>query len=133
MSLFPFLLRDIEEVTESVTTYKEYEFDFKTGKLTGKILEDKAALRMWIYKALLTKRYIYPIYSWDYGQDLEELIGQGYEYDYIKSEVERRIQECLMINEHIKGCSNFNISLNNDTLQISFTVNTTFGEVAIDA
>ena len=112
--------------------YREYEFDFNTGQLTGKILEGKAALKMWIYKALLTNRYAYPIYSWDYGQDLEELIGQGYETDFIKSEVERRVQECLLINEHIKGCSNFDINLINDQLQISFTVNTTFGEVAIN-
>ena len=59
-----------------------------------------------------------PIYSWDYGQDLEELIGQGYETDFIKSEIERRVQECLMINEHVKGCSNFEISLINDQLQL---------------
>lgn len=130
MSLFPFMSEQVE--IKNNDAYREYEFDFNTGESTGKILNGKIALKMWIYKALLTKRYIYPIYSWDYGQDLEELIGQGYEYDYIKSEVERRIQECLMINEHIKGCSNFNISLNNDTLQISLTVNTTFGEVAIN-
>ena len=130
MSLFPFMSEQVE--IKNNDAYREYEFDFNTGESTGKILNGKIALKMWIYKALLTKRYIYPIYSWDYGQDLEELIGQGYEYDYIKSEVERRIQECLMINEHIKGCSNFNISLNNDTLQISLTVNTTFGEGAIN-
>ena len=68
----------------------------------------------------------------DYGQDLDELIGQSYENDYIKSEVERRIQECLMINEHIKGCHSFEINLINDSLQISFTVDTTFGEVVIN-
>lgn len=130
MSLFPFMIQE-EQIT-TPTTHKEYEFDFNTGQLTGKILEGKEALKMWIYKTLLTPRYIYPIYSWDYGQDLEELIGQGYETDFIKSEVERRIQECLMINTHIKGCHSFDISLVNDTLQISFTVNTTFGEVAIN-
>ena len=130
MSLFPFMSEQVELKNNDI--YKEYELDFNTGQLTGKILEDKAALKMWIYKALLTNRYVYPIYSWDYGQDLEELIGRGYETDFIKSEVERRVQECLMINEHIKGCSNFDISLINDQLQISFTVNTTFGEVAIN-
>lgn len=130
MSLFPFMSEQVESKNSNI--YKEYELDFNTGQLTGKILEGKAALKMWIYKALLTKRYIYPIYSWDYGQDLEELIGQGYETDLIKSEVERRVQECLMINEHVKGCSNFDIILINDQLQISFTVNTTFGEVAIN-
>ncbi len=131
MSLFPFMRNDIEE-TKLITTYKEYEFDFQNNTLAGRILEGKTALKMWIYKALLTKRYIYPIYSWDYGQDLDELIGQGYENDYIKSEVERRIQECLMIKEHIKGCHSFDINLINDQLQISFTVDTTFGEVTIN-
>lgn len=130
MNLFPFLSDQVESKNNAI--YKEYEFDFTTGQLTGKILEDKAALKIWIYKALLTNRYVYPIYSWDYGQDLEELIGQGYETDFIKSEVERRVQECLMINDQIKGCSNFDTSLINDQLQISFTVNTTFGEVAIN-
>ena len=130
MSLFPFMSEQVEVKNNDI--YKEYELDFNTGQLTGKILEGKAALKMWIYKVLLTNRYIYTIYSWDYGQDLEELIGRGYETDFIKSEVERRVQECLMINEHIKGCHNFDISFINDTLKISFTVNTTFGEVAIN-
>ena len=130
MSLFPFISQEVGNKDNDI--YKEHEFDFNIGQLTGKILEGKTALKMWIYKALLTKRYTYPIYSWDYGQDLDELIGQGYENDYIKSEVERRIQECLMINEYIKGCHSFEINLINDSLQISFTVDTTFGEVAIN-
>ena len=130
MSLFPFMTEQVESKNNDI--YKEYEFDFNTSQLTGKILEDKAALKMWIYKALLTKRYIYPIYSWDYGQDLEELIGQGYETDYIKSEVERRITDCLLVNKRITGCHGFEVNLINDQLQISFTVNTTFGEVAIN-
>ncbi len=130
MSLFPFMTEQVE--TKNNDIYKEYEYDINTNQLTGKILDGKAALKIWIYKALLTKRYIYPIYSWDYGQDLEELIGQGYENDYIKSEVERRVQECLMINEHIKGCHSFEVNLINDILQISFTVDTAFGEVAIN-
>lgn len=122
---------DIEE-EHLITTYKEYEFDFNNSTLTGKILEGKEALKMWIYKALLTSRYVYPIYSWDYGQDLDELIGQGYEVDYIKSEVERRVTECLLINERITRCYGFEINLLNDTLHITFTAETTFGEVTIN-
>ncbi len=130
MSLIPFISEQVESKNNDI--YKEYEFDFNSSQLTGKILDGKAALKMWIYKVLLTKRYIYPIYSWDYGQDLEELIGQGYENDYIKSEVERRIQECLMINERIIRCHSFEINLINDKLKVSFTVDTTFGEVTIN-
>ena len=130
MSLFPFMSEQVE--SKNTDTYKEYEFDFNTGQLTGKILEGEAALKMWIYKALLIKRYIYPIYTWDYGQDLDELIGQGYEVDYIKSEVERKVTECLMINPKITRCHNFEINLTNDTLHITFMAETTFGEVTIN-
>lgn len=129
MSLFPFLE---EETITTPSTYKEYAFNFTTGELTGKILEGKEAIRVWIYKTLLTQRYVYPIYSWNYGQDLEELIGQGYEGDYIKSEVERRVQDCLLINQHITRCRSFETTLINDTLHILFTVETTFGEEVIN-
>ncbi len=130
MSLFPFMSEQEESKNNGI--YKEYEFDFNTGHLTGRILEGKAALKMWIYKELLTKRYIHPIYTWDYGQDLDEIIGQGYEVDYIKSEVERKVTECLMINPKITRCHNFEINLINDTLHITFTADTTFGEVTIN-
>lgn len=125
MSLFPFMTRGIDTNTvKSIEIYKEYEYSFRDGKLTGKILGGKEALKMWIYKALMTMRYIYPIYSWDYGQDLDELIGQGYNHDLIESEVQRRVQDCLLINDKIRGCHSFEINFINDELQINFTVDT---------
>ena len=131
MNLFPFIRSEVAE-TQSVAPYKEYEFDFSNNTLTGKLLEGKEALKVWIYKALLTPRYVHPIYTWDYGQDLDELIGKGYEADYIKSEVERKVTECLLINERITRCHSFEINLLNDTLHITFTAETTFGEVTIN-
>lgn len=119
-------------IVTTIDTHKEYAFNFEDGKLTGKVIEGKEALKVWIYKALLTTRYINPIYTWDYGQDLDELIGKGYEKGFIESEIERRIKECLLINDKIKGCSSFKINLLNDNLQVSFTVETIYGEVAIN-
>ena len=132
MSLFPFIRSVEEQAIPTPKAYKEYEFNFEAGKLTGRLLEGKEALRMWIYKALLTQRYRYTIYSWDFGQDLDELIGQGYEKGLIKSEVERRIKDCLLIHPDIKECNNFNIRLQQDQLQVDFIVNTIYGEVGIN-
>lgn len=73
MSLFPFM-ESVEEKGRP-KPHKEYQFDFKHGRLTGKKVSDKEALKVWIYKALHTSRYKHIIYSWDYGQDLEEIIG----------------------------------------------------------
>lgn len=130
MSLFPFM-KSVDE-KQIVKPYKEYEFNFQTNQLTGKLLEGKEALRVWIQKTLQTKRYAHTIYSWDYGQDLDELIGQGYEKGFIDSEVERRIKECLLINPHIIDCINFTINHINDQLSVDFTVITTYGEIEIN-
>ena len=130
MSLFPFMSEQVE--SKNNDTYREYEFDFNNNTLTGKVLEGKEALKIWSYKALLTSRYTYPIYSWNFGHDLDELIGQGYEADYIKSEVERRVKECLLINEKITECHSFEVNHINDTLHITFTAETIFGEVTIN-
>lgn len=132
MSLFPFIRSVEEQAIPTPKAYKEYEFNFEAGKFTGRLLEGKEALRMWIYKALLTQRYRYTIYSWDFGQDLDELIGQGYEKGLIRSEVERRIKDCLLINDKITACTHFNIQLINDQLNVDFKVNTIYGEVDIN-
>lgn len=132
MSLFPFM-KKLETAPLTIPTLnKEYDFDFATCELTGKTLEGREALKVWIYKTLQTKRYRYPIYSWDYGQDLEGIIGKGYEKGLIVSEVERRIKDCLLINEKIISCVNFNIQLINDQLNVDFKVNTIYGEVNIN-
>lgn len=132
MSLFPFLKETEQNLLTTPKLHREYDVDFATGQLTGKVLEGKEALKVWIYKILLTKRYKHIIYSWDYGQDLEEIIGRGYEKGLIKSEVERRIKDCLLIHPHIKECNNFNIRLQQDQLQVDFIVNTIYGEVDIN-
>lgn len=132
MSLFLFLGDKESNQLTPPKRHKEYELDFVTGQLTGRMLEGIEALNVWIYKTLLTKRYKHVIYSWDYGQDLEKIIGRGYEKGLIKSEVERRIKDCLLIHPHIKECTNFNIKLQQDQLHVDFTVNTIYGEVEIN-
>ena len=133
MSLFPFM--NTEDTTPETNVqsriYKDFDFDFVKGVLTGKKVEGKDALKVWIYKAIKTKRYIHDVYTWDYGNDIEEIIGQGYDKGFIDSEVERRIKDCLMVNEKIKSCHDFNIELSNDHLTVNFKVESVYGEVNI--
>ena len=78
MSLFPFATE--REVTLSSTevtasSIREYEIDFRSGKLTGRIVEGVDALCVWAYLALKAKRYRWVIYSWYYGEEYTNLIG----------------------------------------------------------
>lgn len=131
MSLFPsYVENDIALKAEKKQLIpKEYEMNFNTGQLTGRIVEGKEAIKIWIWLALQTPRYRYYIYTWDYGNEFEDLIGQGYTEEYIEAEAKRMTEDCLLINEDIQSISDFNISMAGGTLTISFTANTIYGGI----
>lgn len=108
---------------------KEYEIDFETGQLTGGVAEGKEAIKIWIWLALQTPRYRYYAYTWDYGSEFEDLIGKGYTEEYIEAEVQQMTEECLLINENIQSISDFTTKMERDTLMISFTAETVYGEI----
>ena len=98
MSFFPFISVPDSEQTENtqLAMYKDVAWDFNLDKpilVNGefKIVEGNEAIQVWCYKALKTERFLYPIYSWDFGSELNELIGKPYSKELVKSEVIRYI------------------------------------------
>ena len=137
MSLFPFVTdEEIAQITPEVTasSIREYELDFKAGRLTGRIVEGVDALCVWAYLALNAKRYRWVIYSWQYGEEYTNLIGYSFDEDYLYSEVKRYIEECLFINEHIIGIEDLTVNQVNEKLYIRFRMITDVGskEVSMD-
>jgi hypothetical protein len=136
MSLFPFATNTgVQESTPtSASTIREYEIDFNTGRLTGRIVEGVDALVIWAYLAVKARRYRWEIYSWYYGSELRKLIGNSYSEEYLKSEVQRYLEECLVENENITGVKNVEVTQVKDKLTIKFTLVTVVGskEVQMD-
>lgn len=137
MSLFPFVTdEEIAQVTPEVTasSIREYELDFKTGRLTGRIVTGVDALCVWAYLALKAKRYRWVIYSWQYGEEYTNLIGYSFDEAYLYSEVKRYIEECLFVNEHITGIEDLTVNQVNEMLYIRFRMVTDAGskEVSMD-
>lgn len=137
MSLFPFTTdEEIALVTPDVTasSIREYELDFATGRLTGRIVTGVDALCIWAYLALKAQRYRWVIYSWQYGEEYTNLIGYSFDEDYLYSEVKRYIEECLFINEHITAIEDLTVSQVKEKLYVKFKLVTDVGskEVAID-
>ncbi len=120
---------ELEGLWEAIKPPKEYGIDFKTGQLTGGIVEGKEAVKVWIWLALQTPRYRYYIYTWDYGNEFEDLIGQGYTEEYIEAEAQQMTEDCLLVNEDIQGITEFSVSMEKDTLTVSFTVDTLYGSI----
>jgi hypothetical protein len=128
----------IQQTIQSNTLpmFKEYAWDFKNNDFLlqdGKfvIVEGKEALKIWIWKALNTARYRYLAYTWNYGNELESLIGKGLSRSAVKSEAQRYIEESLSINSYITAVTNVSFSQDGSKFKISFTANTVYGEVDI--
>lgn len=120
---------ELEELEEEIIPPKEYGIDFNTGQLTGEIVEGREAIKVWIWLVLQTPRYRYYIYTWDYGNEFEDLIGQAYTEEYIEAAAQWMTEDCLLENEDIQSISEFSVSMAGDTLTVSFTANTIYGDI----
>ena len=134
MSLFPFISNTDEvKVDNSFPLYKEVAWDFEkdTPILENgdfKIVEGNNAIKVWVYKALLTPRYNYSIYSWDYGSELMDLVGKAYTTSLTKEEAKRYIKEALLINPYILEVDVIDTSFNNGVLSADIKLLTIYGE-----
>ena len=135
MSLFPFISNNVDEVKvdNSFPLYREVAWDFEkdTPVIQNgdfKIVEGNEAIKVWVYKALLTPRYNYSIYSWDYGSELMDLIGKAYTQSLTKEEAKRYIKEALLINPYILEVNVVDTSFNNGILSADIKLLTIYGE-----
>ena len=141
MGIFPFFTDEDDESLEleepvvnedADEPYKEYELDVDTGKLTGRIIEGTDAIVTWAVLALRSDRYNHTVYSWDFGEEFSAMIGNSYEPDLLQAEVQRMVEECLMVNEHITGIKDLTAEQKDDTLYIKFTMVTDQGDAEVD-
>lgn len=116
---------DFELVNEIETT-KTYKFT--PDKIQG-FIDGFNALQQAIYKVLSTEKYEYPIYSFNYGIELDDLIGK--DPVYVQVELKRRIKECLLQDERIISVDNFQITRSGDELTCTFDVNSIYGTTTI--
>lgn len=134
MSLFPFISNTDEvKVNNTFPMYKEVAWDFKNNipileNRDFKIVEGNEAVKVWVYKALLTPRYNYSIYTWDYGSELLDLIGKAYTPSLTKEEAKRYVKEALLINPYILEVTVMDTDFKNDLLSADIKIVTIYGE-----
>ncbi|MBQ2924919.1 MAG: DUF2634 domain-containing protein [Anaerotignum sp.] len=140
MSLFPFFGDNAVETanTESLPLYREVAWDFEQNipiveKGDFKIVEGNEAIRTWVYKTMKTERFRYEIYSWNYGSELDSLIGQSYSPNLTKAESIRYIKEALLVNPYIRTVSNVTVTFDRGHLFIEAKLETVYGETEVNA
>lgn len=140
MSIFPFINGDnglLEASNNNLPIYEECAWDFINDRAifvdgNPKIVQRNEAIKVWAYKAIKTNRYQYEIYSWDYGCEIENLIGKGFQIGFIKSETRRYIEEALKVNEYITKINKIDINFKNDTLTAYVDLETVYGRLNVN-
>jgi hypothetical protein len=117
-------------IAEYLWDFEKNDFVLKDGKF--QIVTGLEALKIWVYKALSTKKNTYKAYTSNYGQLFDDLVGNGYSNALVEAETKRLLLDCLTRNPNITGIDNFNISFDGDTLNINFTLVTTLGTAEIN-
>ena len=72
--------------------------DWSSGQISG-MDEGLKAMRQAVEIVLQNERFRWQIYDSNFGTELEDLIGE--EYDYIVSELPRRIEEAFSMDSRI--------------------------------
>jgi len=80
-----------------------------------------------IYLILNVPRYEHLIYSWNYGVEFSDLIGQ--QIAFCVPEIKRRITEALTQDSRILAVDNFIFDTGRGTVHATFTAHTIFGDI----
>lgn len=98
-------------------------------QMRGEKIRGMDSLCQSIRLALEVPRYRYPIYSWQYGSELETLIGSGFEE--VSEKAPAMIRDALERDDRIESVDGFVIARSEQrgAADISFTVHSRLGNV----
>ena len=137
MNLFPMIQPELQEVKDERKLYREVKWNYEKNIpefVNGSpvIVSGKEAVLVWAWKALHTSRYRYEIYSWDYGNETETLIGKPFSDELKQAEAERYIRECLLINPYITEVETIKVEFDGNRIKLECIIHTVYGEVTIN-
>ena len=101
-----------------------------TWQVVRGTIDQIEAMEQAIYLILNVERYEWPIYSWDYGVELQDLIGQH--PDDCKVEIQRRVSEALLQDDRITEVKDFHFTVTGKKILAEFTVVTIFGQTSAE-
>lgn len=125
------------EHTAALPMCREVAWDFTSGTpiFSGGrplIVSGAEAVKVWIWKAIKTARRHHDIYTWDFGCEAEELMGQAFTPAVKESEAVRYIKEALAPNPYITGVRQVDVTFSGTLLTVSCAVSTIYGEVEVN-
>ena len=104
---------------------RTYKVDSYNKRIVG-TTDGQPAIEQAILKNFDTERFAYVIYSKNYGIELEKYIGK--DYDFIRSDLQRAIEECLLVDARIYSINNLQFTQEGlDYMSITMDIETEQG------
>ena len=114
------------------TRHPSHTYRFTDTQIVGNA-DGLNAVRQAVYHCLSTERYAYPIYSRNYGIELERYIGRG--FDYLETTIETTLRDALLQDDRIRDVTVTGVTqTGTDSAEVRFDVvcdNGTFGTEVI--
>lgn len=126
----------IPNIPELTTTLKEvtkpsrdYQVTSTKDRIQGYV-DGIEAVKQAIYFILNTERYEFPVYSWQYGVELIDLIGKPPQV--IVPEIKRRIRDALTADDRILSVDDFEFEFNKKKVHVSCVATTIYGDLLVE-
>lgn len=111
----------VEEQQQPSLTWK---LDLENKRIT-QMIDGLEAVKQAVFVILETERFQYLIYSFDFGSELQGLIGKS--PLFVQSEIRRLIKEALLQDDRISDVQNITFQTQGDSMLVEFTVVSVFG------
>jgi len=137
MNLFPIVQPIIADVPRTAGLYVETAWDFEKNAPIYRngspvLVTGAPAVLVWAWNALQTPRFIYEIFTYDYGNEIENLVGKPFADELKRSEAPRFVRECLSINPYITDVKDITVEFEGEHLSVSCMIVTVYGEVSLN-
>lgn len=116
------------EIVEGIGTTRTYKVIDREFNVEGHT-DELEALRQSLEKELNTERYEYLIYGFNYGIDLESLLGK--DHLYVRAELKRRVDECIMKDDRVLSVENPVVKTKGDEISYTCDVISIYGNFSI--
>lgn len=133
----PFILGNTANTNRQANTleeFKEYAWDFDRSCFiydaggAHKIVSRNEAIKVWVYKTLMTERYRYAAYFDDYGIELERFIGTVPNDGAEVNEFYQYIKDGLLVNPYILEVSNISAEQSGKKIKLTIALTTVYGK-----
>ncbi|HJB81000.1 DUF2634 domain-containing protein [uncultured Flavonifractor sp.] len=133
MTLFPMFSTPASGGSADLPLFTDVAMDYDAGTPRWEsgqpvVVIGLEAVKSWAWRAVATARYLWPIFDWSYGCELEALVGQPYQADTKISEATRYLQDALLVSPYITAVDVTEASFNGSIFRMRVDLTTVYGK-----